>query len=533
MLLLLCSAPACVCTAQGGGEPGIAWSLKNDPKTLDPAKAADQAAELVRYLTGGVLLRFNRRTLQLEPWLAASWNLSADGRLITFHLRDHLRFSDGSPLTSADVVASLKRVLLPATEAPAAEEFLQAAAVAVTAADPLTVKVQLPRRVTFVGKVFDEIAIEPANRPSEGRVTSGSFTIAEYKRGEYLRLQRNPNYWRRDFSGKQMPYLSSIKMDILTNREQDELRFVRGEYQVIESVPPDSFALLAKRVPDAVVDKGPSLNTEQMWFNQSPAAPLPAWEKAWFQSRAFRMAVSESIRRADLARIAYEGHATAANGFVSPANTVWYDRQLQPVHEDKNAALQLLQQDGFRKNGSALVDRDGHPVRFSLLTNAGNRARERMASLIQQDLSGIGVQVNVVTLDFPALLDRLVHTQNYEAAMLGYTDVEPDPSSMVNVWLSSSPQHPWNPAEKTPATPWEAEIDREMNLQASAAKDADRKRAVDRVQEIVYEQQPFIYLVYPNVLYAVSPRLAGVALSVLQPGVVSDIDSIHWKTGRP
>ncbi len=69
--VFLCCAEADVCPAQGGGEPGIAWSLKNDPKTLDPAKAGDQATELLRYLTGGVLLRMNRRTQQIEPWLAS------------------------------------------------------------------------------------------------------------------------------------------------------------------------------------------------------------------------------------------------------------------------------------------------------------------------------------------------------------------------------------------------------------------------------------------------------------------------------
>jgi peptide/nickel transport system substrate-binding protein len=133
-------------------------------------------------------------------------------------------------------------------------------------------------------------------------------------------------------------------------------------------------------------------------------------------------------------------------------------------------------------------------------------------------------------LDFPALIDRLMHTQNYEAALLGLSNVEPDPSSMMNVWLSSSDNHQWNPSEKTPATPWEAEIDRLMNAQAIAATDAERKRSVDRVQQIVAEQQPFIYLVYPNMLYAVSPSLSNVQLSVLQPGIVSNIDFIKGGT---
>jgi len=505
----------------------LSWSLKYDPRTFDPALVDDQASEMVRFLTGGVLLRLNRTTQQVEPSLASSWTISPDGKLLTFKLRDHLRFSDGSPLTSADVVSTLQRVLNPATQAPVAEEFLDAKSVTVDAPDALTVRVHLSKRVVGIGKIFDEIAIEPANHPSQGKVTSGSFFVSDYKRGESLTLTHNPNYWRRDAKGAQLPYLAGVKLDILANRDQDELRFVRGQYQLIESVPAENFSVLAQKAPRAVHDLGPSLNTEQMWFNQSPAAPIPAYEKAWFTSKNFRNAVSLALRRADLARIAYDGHATPANGFVSPANKLWYNQSLPPAHEDTNAALTLLAQDGFRKNGATLVDRDGHSVTFSLLTNAGNHAREKMASLIQQDLATIGITVNVVMLDFPALIDRLMHTQNYEAALLGLSNVEPDPSSMMNVWLSSSDNHQWNPSEKTPATPWEAEIDRLMNAQAIAATDAERKRSVDRVQQIVAEQQPFIYLVYPNALYAVSPALQNVQLTVLQPGIASNIDFIR------
>jgi peptide/nickel transport system substrate-binding protein len=155
-----------------------------------------------------------------------------------------------------------------------------------------------------------------------------------------------------------------------------------------------------------------------------------------------------------------------------------------------------------------------------------------MAYLIQQDLAVLGIQVNVVTLDFPALIERLMHTQSYEAALLGLSNVDPDPSSMMNVWLSSSPNHQWNPSEKKPATDWEAEIDDLMLLQASTPIEKERKRATDRIQQIVFDQQPFIYLVYPNMLYAVSSSLSGVELSVLQPGVVSNIDMIRWKEAK-
>lgn len=523
---LVVGAMGCMAAGAQARPDELAWALKYDPKTLDPALTDDQSSEMVRFLTAGVLLRFDRRTQEVAPALAERYEVSADGRVVTLHLRGGLQFSDGSPLTAKDAVWSLQRVLDPATKAPVAEEF--GAGVKVEAPDAATVRVLLPKRVVAILKVFDEVAIEPADRPSQARVTSGPFSVAEWKRGEYVRLTRNAHYWRHDASGRGMPYLESVRLEVLANPEQNELRFLRGQYGLLDGVTADDFRALSAKAAGAVKDLGPTLNTEQMWFNQAAGAPLPEWEKKWFASRGFRMAMSQALNRADMVRIAYDGHATVAGSFVSPANMVWHDAAVGPVREDRTAALNLLGQEGFRMEAGKLVDREGHAVRFSLLTNAGNRSREKMAALIQQDLAAIGVEVNVVTLDFPALIERLMHTQNYEAALLGLSNVEPDPSTMENIWVSSSPNHQWNPGEKTPATAWEAEIDRLMAVQAAAANMADRKRAVDRVQEIVAEQQPFVYLVYPNALYGVAPKLEGVVLTVLQPGVVSAIEGMHW-----
>jgi peptide/nickel transport system substrate-binding protein len=531
---ILTAACATPCVAQAAPRlPGeLAWTIGYDPKTFDPAKVDDQESELVRYLTAGVLLRFNRSTQKVEPQLAESWSLSADGKTLVFRLRADLEFSDGSRLTAKDAAWSIRRVLLPATGAPVAEEFLSVSGVTVETPDDRTVIVHLPQRVIGIGKVFDEIAIEPAERPSEGRVTAGPFVVADYRRSQYVRLRRNPHYAERDSEGAGLPYSTGIRLDILDNHEQEIRLFERGEYDVIDSLPPDYFGLLKQRTPDAVRDLGPSLNTEQIWFNQSASAPLPAWEKSWFQSQAFRVAISQAIHRADLARIAYEGHATPAYSFISPANGAWYNRTISVPHEDVAAARASLAKAGFRWNGSLLEDAAGHSVKFSILTNQGNAARFKMATLIQEDLKSIGIQVTVVALDFPALIERLMHTQDYEACLLGLENVDPDPNAMMNVWLSSSPNHQWSPSEKIPATAWEAEIDRAMNLQASSLKDAERKKAVDRVQQIVADQQPFIYLVYPNALYAVSPKLQGVQPAVLEPGLVWNVESLRLEVAR-
>ena len=530
MLFSLCGAIPCAAQAAARLPEELAWTIGYDPKTFDPAKVDDQESELVRYLTAGVLLRFNRFTQKVEPELAQSWKLSPDGKTLTFKMRQEEKFSDGSNLSAQDAAWSIRRVLLLGEAAPAAEEFVLPGSVTVDAPDASTVVVHLPRRIVGIGKVFDEIAIEPMNRPSQGHVSSGPFVVADYRRSQYVSLRRNPYY--RGVATGAPAYASGIRLDILENSEQEIRLFERGEYDVIDELQPDYFEMLRHRDPTAARDLGPSLNTEQMWFNQSPAAPLPAWEKDWFASRAFRVAVSQAIHRADLVRIAYLGHATPAYSFISPANTGWYNRSLSAPHTDVAAAKAALARAGFRLNGSRLVDSSGHPVKFSILTNAGNAARQKMATLIQQDLGALGMQVTVVALDFPALIERLMHTQDYEACLLGLENVDPDPNAMMNLWLSSSPNHQWNPSEKTPATAWEAEIDRQMHIQAVSAQDSVRKQAVDRMQQIVADQQPFIYLVYPNILVAVSPHLEGIRPAVLAPNLVWNADSLKLAEAR-
>jgi len=533
-LAILASTAAKNCVAQAPARlPGeLAWTIGYDPKTFDPAKVDDIDSETVRFLTAGVLLRFNRQTQKLEPRLAESWTLSPDGRTITFKLRAGLRFSDGAALTARDAACSIQRVLLPATGAPVAEEFVAPAQVRVDAPDARTVIVVLPQRVVGIGKAFDEIAIEPAGWPSEGRVTSGPFYVAEYQRSQYVRLRRNPFYTLRDAGGVALPRASGVLLDIVENPEQQIRLFERGESDLIEQLPPEYYEMLRQKAPASVRDLGPSLNTEQMWFNQSPKSPLPVWEKAWFCNQAFRVAVSQAIQRDDLVRLVYLGHATPAYSFVSPANSAWYDRTLTAPRSDLAAARAGLQRAGFRMRGAQLLDAAGHPVRFSILTNAGNDARLKMATLIQQDLAAVGMQVDVVTLDFPALIERLMHTQDYEACLLGLENVDVDPNEMMNVWLSSSPNHQWNPSEQTPATAWETDIDRAMHLQATSRNEAVRKKAVDRVEQIVADEEPFIYLVYPNVLVAISPRMESVRPAVIEPGLWWNVEDLHLGGNR-
>jgi len=150
-----------------------------------------------------------------------------------------------------------------------------------------------------------------------------------------------------------------------------------------------------------------------------------------------------------------------------------------------------------------------------------------MTTMIQLDLGNLGIHVNVVTLDFPSLIERITQSFNYEAALLGLVNDDLDPNAQMNVWLSSAENHQWNPSQKSPETNWEAEIDRLMRAQASAIDPNKRKSYFDRVQEIAVEQVPFIYLVNKNALSGISASVEGATPIVLRPQTYWNVEWLN------
>ena len=529
LTIVLCLLFAAVLvTAQSGGE--LRFCLRSEPKTFDPLKVEDDASVSIRYLTGGVLVRMNRQTQALEPELAQSWKVSKDGRQITFKLRSGISFSDGTPFSAEDVAYTVQQLMDPNLHSPTGDSFRSGPGnVATKIISPTQISITFPAPVAGLDRQFDQVAILSAHSPKKEMAVLGPFMVADYKPGSTVLLKRNPNYWKRDGQGKQLPYLDAVELEIQPNRDVELLRFKRGEVDLINSLDSEYFDKLAATSPRLVHDSGPSLDSEQMWFNEVTKAPLPGYKKNWFHSTAFRVAISEGINRADLSRIVFRGHAQPAIGPVSPANIFWFNAKLKPQAYSPDSALKTLQSNGFRLENGTLKDKDGNAVEFSIITNSGNKYRERMATMIQDDLQKIGIHVNVVTLDFPSLIERMTQSYDYEAILLGLTNVGLDPNEQMNVWLSSSENHQWNPQEKAPETAWEAEIDRLMRVQASSADPKKRKEAFDRVQEIAVEQEPFIYLVNRNALSAVAANVHGASPVILVPQTYWNVEWLSVK----
>src|ERR1051326_3406226 len=508
----------------GGGE--LRFCLRAEPKTFNPLLVEDDASEAIRYMTGGVLVRVNRVTLKAQPELASEWKLSQGGKRIRCKLREGLKYPDGTPFSAEDVAYTMQQLMDPALHSSTGDAFRSGEGKVITQViSPSVVEISFPAPVANLVKLFDTVAILSAKSPQKEMAVLGPFYVAERKAGSYLILKRNLFYWKKDSAGKQLPYLDAIRLDIEQNPEIEAMRFKRGEVHLINTVTPAIFEKLSADSA-SVRDAGASTDTEQLWFNQVPGAPIPAYKKAWFTSTNFRRAISEAINRGDMARIVYRGHAVPAIGIISPSNKFWFNTDLKPHAYDISSALRRLRQDGFQLQGDTLKDKAGNAVEFSIATNAGNRARESMATMIQQDLKKIGIKVNVVPVEFNSLLERMTQSYNYEACLLGFQNVELDPNSQMAVWLSSADNHQWNPNQKSPATPWEAEIDKLMREQAASGDEHKRKQYWDRVQQIAWEQEPFIYLINKDALVAISPAVKNAEPSVFRPQTFWNVETL-------
>jgi peptide/nickel transport system substrate-binding protein len=521
-LLLVCAA----IFGEASPRADLRLCISDEPKTFDPLQVTDESSEIVRYLTGGTLVRVDRVTDELHAELAQSWTIDKTGRSITFRLRPGLKFSDGTPLLAGDVARTLRNAFDPQRASPAGDVFRSERGFpAIEVPSPLQITIRYAVAKAGLDRLFDELYVTP-ERASRMPASAGPFCLSEYRPGEAVLLKRNPWYWKRDSEGKALPYLDSIRLEIQANSEIQVARFLRGEIDLLKNVGPEDFDRISKERPVAARDMGPSLDSEFLWFNQTPSGS-PEWKRKWFTSAVFRHAISESIDRSDLARLAYRNHAAAAAGPLSRANTFWFNRQLTPLPHDTDSAIRALRSEGFTRRGGGLWDIAGHAVEFSIITNAGNRPRQAMAALIQADLAKIGVRVNIVTLDMGALVDRIARSSQYEACLLGFTGVTLDPNDQMNFWLSSGQQHAWWPSQKSPGTPWEARIDELVLSQASDRSRDSRRKSFNEVQQILVDQEPMIYLVNPDSLSAVSSSLGSFKFSALFPQALSNAETLR------
>jgi peptide/nickel transport system substrate-binding protein len=315
------------------------------------------------------------------------------------------------------------------------------------------------------------------------------------------------------------------------------MRFEAGETDMVSRHSSENYALLRKEQSRSgwqLSDLGPSLEYNFLLFNLNPidAGKMNeiARKQAWFRDLKFRQAVSAAVDRDSIVRLVYGARGTALWGNVGPGNKLWMNQSIPHPQRSMEAARQLLKSAGFFWNDSGqLLDSSGKPVEFTIVTSSSNTQRMKMATLIQDDLSHLGIQVHVVPLDFRAMLDRVFQSFDYEAAIMGLGGGDPDPNPEMNVWLSNGATHLWHLNETQPATDWEREIDTLMQQQMVTLDYGKRKKLYDRVQQIIAENVPFVFLATPDVLVGAKSQIGNFHPAVLDHYTLWNADQLYLR----
>lgn len=531
------------------GEAGAAGgslvvALRSEPKTLDPVTSVDATSREVIGAMQADLIHINRETQKAEAALAKSWTISADGKTYVLQLRRGLKFSDGAPFGADDVVFSFGLYLDEKLHSPQRDLLMiDDKPILVKKLNAYAVEFDLPTPYGPGERLFDGLAMLPkhlleqpyregklaqtwgASTQAGGIAGLGPFVLKAYQPGQQLTLQRNANYWKKGEHGNSLPYLSQLTFVFVPTEDAQVIKFQAGETQIIERLNADNFSLLAKDAKakgECLRDLGPGLEIQFLVFNQNQLDLAKFHElidkQAWFRDLKFRQAVSLAMDRKGMARLVYAGKATPIWGNVSPGNKLWMNTSLAHPERSIEEARKLLQSAGYAWDGSGvLVDPQKKPVAFSILVSASNAQRSKLAALAQDDLKQLGMNVQVVPMEFRALVDRVLNTKDYECVLMNLVNGDADPTPEMNLWLSSGETHLWQLGETKPATPWEAELDRLMESQMTTNDFAMRKRLYDRVQEIVAQNLPLIFLVSPNILVGAQSSVGNFRPGILEP----------------
>ncbi|MCU0513094.1 MAG: ABC transporter substrate-binding protein [Anaerolineae bacterium] len=542
------------------GRPGgrLVISMRAEPRTLNPLAAVDAASKELLSLLHADLVHIHRPSQRTQAALARDWTVSADGLRYTLRLRRSLRFSDGAPLTADDVVFSFQALLDERTKAPARDLLrIQGRFPTIRKLDADTVELVLPAPYAPAERLFDSLAILPRHKLEatfrEGKLLeawnlttapastagAGPFRLKEYLPGQRIVLERNPYYWKRDGAGRALPYLDELVVLFMPDQEAEALRFRAGDIHLLSRVSARNFRSLQSGPgsPQRVMtDLGPGLEQHLLFFNLNDVEKRGLSglrsKRVWMQDPRFRKAISQAIDRQALARLAYQGKATPIVHHVSPGNRLWHVAVGAAPVRNVAAAERELRAMGLVRKGEWLMDGNGSPVEFSIAVNAGNLEQQQMATLVQEDLRGLGIRVTVAPLEFRSLIDRVMRTLDYEAAMLALRDGDVDPTPQMPMLLSTGAMHFWRPGQAAAAFPWEAEIDRLMQAQNSTMDPARRRELYGRVQQLVATELPFIALVSPHTLVGAHRELGNLQPAVLAPHLLDGLDVIFWKNGN-
>jgi peptide/nickel transport system substrate-binding protein len=426
--------------------------------------------------------------------------------------------SDGTPLTADDVLTTLKTMSVGGVATP----------FTATAPDPQTVVLTFAAPSGPGLRLLDAIAI----RQKDGNnVGIGPFLVHEKQADGRVVLERNPRYWRDGGDGDSLPYLDRVVLEVIPDVDAEVQRLLKGTIDLpARELRPQDYVTMRRAEEEGQVrllELGVAPDADAFWFCLNPEVRGKDPRFIFVSRPEFRQAISHAVDREAFAEQVFLGAAVPVWGPITPGNERWFWPDVPRYFHDPAKARAMLAGIGLddRNKDGVVEDSAGTEARFRVVTQQGVESYIRGTSVLRDELSRVGIAIEVDPVVAGAIVQRL-GSCDYDAIYYQPGAAPFDPASNMDFWLTSGARHYWHARQKTPATEWERRIDT-LILEQAASLDEDRRRQqFELVQQIFAENLPMLYFAAPRMYLAHSERLRGIVPSVVRPLGLWNADSL-------
>jgi peptide/nickel transport system substrate-binding protein len=489
-------------TAAKRGEPAygdaIVFGSNGDVSGFLTAVTSDAAShDAASYVFNG-LVRYDKN-VKLEGELAESWEVSPDGRKITFRLRKGVKWHDGTPFTSDDVMFTYRKIIDPKTPTAYAEDFKQVRRA--SNPDPHTFVAEydkpfapalaswgmsiLPRHLL---EKYEDISRSPLNK--EHPVGTGPYRFVEWKPGARVVFEANRDY----FEGS--PYIQRVVTRVIPDQATMFLELKSGGVDSMNLTPVQYTRQTETEEFRRSYNKFryTAFNYTYLGFRLS---------HPFFADRKVRRAIAHAINKKELVEGVLFGLGREAIGPYKPGTWV-YNPNVPSFPYDPTRSKALLAEAGWRQGADGTLEKGGKKFRFTVLTNAGNESRAKTAAILQQNLAAVGIAMEIRTVEWAAFINEFIDKRKFDAVILGW-NITPDPDQ-YDIWSSKKT----GPKELNFVGFSNPEVDRLLEEGRRSFDIEKRKKAYFRIQEILAEELPYVFLYVPDSLPAVHKRFHGI-----------------------
>ncbi len=487
---------------QSGGT--ITIGSTEEPDTLDVHKTAMAVASTITHHLGGTLLSVNPETNELEGDLAESYQVSEDGKTITFKIRQGVTFTDGTPLTAQVFKDTYDRILNPDTGATVAASLIPGIQ-STSAPDDQTFVIELAApSAPFLRNLSGRGYLQPLSMAAiekhgdnYGRnpVGAGPFIFKEWVTGQSITLERNDAYnWPpRSVENKGKAYPDQIVYKFIQDQQTMLAALDSGSIDVAMNVAPKD-VLRYRNNPNYYV-----LEAERQGLGLFLEMNL---EDEVLSDLNVRKAINMAINKDAIIKAVLNGEGTPAYGPI-PATIFGYDSNVENYGHKLNPdeAISLLEQSGFAKNSDGMMEKDGKELAFELLIMP---TYSQAAQMVQGMLKDIGVNVSIQSMEAGTLIEK-VSQGDYDMSFLAYSYGDPD---ILTLLFHSSQIGGLNHVRVQ-----NAELDALLDKGRTTIDPEERKKVYAEVQKIIVENAYWAPIYAEKVFYVVNSRVQGVNMN--------------------